>query len=442
MLESGVPMESAVEMLGQGRHPTPFSCTRYVDDEDRVIFHSETKLLRAAFEQHEKPLSFEMAGPRESLFFDLRQLSCAIVTCGGLCPGLNDVIRSIVMSLHHLYGVRRVLGIPYGYQGLTPPFEKTWRELAPAVVADVHHMGGTMLGSSRGPQDIGVMVETLERNRIGVLFVVGGDGTLRGAHQITKEIARRNLPIAVIGLPKTIDNDIAYIQRSFGFQTAVGAARHPVSAAHAEALGAPNGTGLVKLMGRHSGFLAAQAALSSGDVNFCLVPEVPFVLEEGESGFLPALKRRLVARHHAVIVVAEGAGQELLAVQSESAHDPSGNVALSDIGTFLRDRIQEYFRRIGLPFGLKYIDPSYMIRSLPADPDDSAFCLLLGQNAVHAALAGRTDAVVGYWNQHFTLIPIPLAVSRRKRINPEGMLWQSVLQSTGQLDMSGTGSPD
>ena len=440
MLESVVPMELAVEMLGHGRHPTPFSCTRYVNDEDRVTFHSETKLLRAAFEQHEEPPSFEMAGPRESLFFDPRQLTCAIVTCGGLCPGLNDVIRAIVMSLHHLYGVRRVLGIPYGYQGLTPTFEKTWRELAPAMVADVHHMGGTMLGSSRGPQDIGVMVETLERNRVGVLFVIGGDGTLRGAHQIVNEIRRRSLPMAVIGLPKTIDNDIAYIERSFGFETAVGAARHPVSAAHAEALGAPNGIGLVKLMGRHSGFLAAQAALSSGDVNFCLVPEVPFVLKEGESGFLPALKRRLVARHHAVIVVAEGAGQELSAAQSESANDPSGNVALSDIGTFLRDRIQEYFRRIGLPFGLKYIDPSYMIRSLPAGPDDSAFCLLLGQNAVHAALAGRTDAVVGYWNQHFTLVPIPLAISRRKRIDPEGMLWQSVLQATGQLDMSANSS--
>ena len=437
MLESVVPMEFAVETLRPCRYPTPFACTRYVTAEDRISFHSEMKLLRAAFEQHQEPPSFAMAGPRESLFFDPRQLSCAIVTCGGLCPGLNDVIRAIALSLHYLYGVQRVLGVPYGYQGLTPPFDKTWRELAPALVADVHHMGGTMLGSSRGPQDVGVMVDTLERNRIGVLFAIGGDGTLCGAHQITNEIRRRKLPIAVIGLPKTIDNDIAYIERSFGFETAVGAARHPVSAAHAEALGAPNGIGLVKLMGRHSGFLAAHAALSSGDVNFCLVPEVPFVLEKGDSGFLPTLKRRLVARNHAVIVVAEGAGQELVAAHAEPSFDASGNVALVDIGTFLRDKILQYFRRIQLPVGLKYIDPSYMIRSLPAAPDDSAFCLMLGQSAAHAAMAGHTNALVGYWNQHFTLVPIPLAISCRKRIDSQGDLWHSVLQATGQPDMNG-----
>ena len=437
MLESVVPMEFAVETLGACRYPTPFSCTRYVTAEDRISFHSEMKLLRAAFEQRQEPPSFEMAGPRESLFFDPRQLSCAIVTCGGLCPGLNDVIRAIALSLYHLYGVKRVVGVPYGYQGLTPPFDKSWRELSPALVADIHHLGGTVLGSSRGPQDTGVMVDTLERNGIGVLFAIGGDGTLRGAHQITKEIARRNLPIAVIGLPKTIDNDIAYIERSFGFETAVGAARQAISAGHSEALGGPHGIGLVKLMGRHSGFLSAHAALSTGDVNFCLVPEVPFALEQDDSGFLPTLKRRLVARNHAVIVVAEGAGQELVAAHAEPSFDASGNVALVDIGTFLRDKILQYFRRIQMPVGLKYIDPSYMIRSLPAAPDDSAFCQMLGQSAAHAAMAGHTNALVGYWNQHFTVVPIPLAVSCRKRIDPQGGLWHSVLQATGQPDMNG-----
>ena len=434
-------MDCTVETLGPCRHATPFSSSRYLTEKDRVTFHSEMKLLRAAFQGHEEPPSFEMAGPREYLFFDPRQLTCAIVTCGGLCPGLNDVIRAIALNLHYHYGVQQVLGIPYGYQGLTPAFEKTWRELDPPVVADIHHLGGTMLGSSRGPQDVGVMVDTLERRSVGVLFTIGGDGTLRGAHQITKEIRRRNLPIAVIGLPKTIDNDIAYMERSFGFETAVGAARQPVSAAHAEALGAPNGIGLVKLMGRHSGFLAAHTALSSGDVNFCQVPEVPFMLEQGEFGFLPALKRRLLSRHHAVVVVAEGAGQELVAAHCEPVRDASGNLVLADVGTFMRDRILEYFQRLRMPVGLKYIDPSYMIRSLPAGADDSAFCLLLGQNAVHAALAGRTNVVVGYWNRQFTLVPIPLAVSCRKRIEPDGMLWQSVLQATGQPDMSPTGSP-
>lgn len=434
-------MDFAVETLGPCRHPSPCPSGRYVTDEDRVAFHSDMKQLRAAFARGGEPPSLEGAGPRELLFFNPRQLICAIATCGGLCPGLNDVIRALVLTLHHLYAVKGVLGIPYGYQGLTPAFAHTWRELTPASVADIHHQGGTVLGSSRGAQDIPAIVDTLERNGVGVLFVIGGDGTLRGALRISEEIRQRNLPIGVMGLPKTIDNDIAYIERSFGFETAVGAARQAVSAAHAEALGSPNGIGLVKLMGRHSGFLAAHAALCSGDVNFCLVPEVSFVLEEGEFGLFPALKRRLLARHHALIVVAEGAGQELVAAHAEPRYDASGNVVLVDIGTFLRDKIQEYFRRIKMSTGLKYIDPSYMIRSLPAGPDDSAFCLLLGQNAVHAALAGRTNAVVGYWNQQFTVVPIPLAVSCRKHIEPDGQLWQSVVQATGQPAMGAESEP-
>jgi 6-phosphofructokinase 1 len=358
-----------------------------------------------------------------------------MATCGGLCPGLNDVIRGLVLALYHLYGIRRVFGIPNGYQGLMPPRDEEWTALTPKNVAEIHHYGGTILGSSRGSQDIPAMVETLVRHNVDILFLIGGDGTLRGGACLKDEICRRGLPISVIGLPKTIDNDIALIERSFGFETAVEAARGAITAAHAEALGYSFGVGLVKLMGRQSGFLAAHAALATGDVNICLVPEVPFALEQGEFGFLPALKRSLCERGHAVVLVAEGAGQELIAAQGGPAYDASGNLVLSDIGLFLRDQISSYFKRQKLPVSLKYIDPSYMIRSLPADPSDSAFCLLLAQNAVHAAMAGRTGAVVGYWNQYFTLVPIEAAVSRRKRIEPEGRLWQSVLQTTGQSPM-------
>ncbi len=424
-------MNFTVETLGSCRYPSPFPSRHYLTDEDRVVLHSEMKRVCEAFQQDQQLMSLEIAGPREKLFFDPQQISCAIVTCGGLCPGLNDVIRSIVLSLHHLYGVRRVLGIPYGYQGLAQP-GRPWAELTPESVASIHHEGGTILGTSRGSQEIGEMVSTLERSGSDVLFTIGGDGTLRGAGRIAEEIRQRNLAIGVVGLPKTIDNDIAYIERSFGFETAVAEARHVVTAAHAEALAVRNGIGLVKVMGRYSGLLAAHTTLSTGEVNFCLVPEVPFALEEGEFGLLPALKRRLLARSHAVILVAEGAGQELVAAHAEPVYDASGNLCLSDIGTFLRDKILEYFHRVKIPVVLRYIDPSYTIRSLPAGPDDSAFCSLLGQSAVHAALAGRTNAVIGFWNQQFTVVPIPMAVSSRKRIEPEGRLWQSVLQATGQ----------
>jgi 6-phosphofructokinase 1 len=270
------------------------------------------------------------------------------------------------------------------------------------------------------------MVDTLERMNICLLFTIGGDGTLRGAQAIAEEIKRRKLKIGVIGVPKTIDNDISFVDRSFGFETAISEAQRAIYAAHTEAQGARNGIGLVKLMGRDSGWIAAYGALVSGDVNFCLIPEIRFRLEP----FFEALRNRLETRQHAVVAVAEGAGQDLL--QKTSERDASGNVRYGDIGIYLRDAIKDHFEKSGMDFTLKYIDPSYIIRSVPANAHDSAFCLLLGQNAVHAGMAGRTNMVVGYWKREFTHVPIKLAVSKRKCIDPEGRLWSYVLAATGQ----------
>jgi 6-phosphofructokinase 1 len=298
--------------------------------------------------------------------------------------------------------------------------------LTPELVNRIHERGGSLLGSSRGPQDPSAMVERLEGLGIGILFAIGGDGTLRGAHAISTEAAARGLKLSIIGVPKTIDNDVSFVQKTFGFETAVSEARRATYAANTEAEAARNGIGLVKLMGRDSGFIAAYAVLVDGQVNFCLVPEVPFTLER----FLAELCRRLERRGHAVIVVAEGAGQDLMLVQEE--RDASGNVKHGDIGIFLRDAITRHFRESRRPNTLKYIDPSYAIRSVPATAHDSAFCLLLGHNAVHAGMSGRTNMVVSFWNHQFTHVPIALAVSKRKRIDPEGALWSSVLASTGQ----------
>ena len=270
------------------------------------------------------------------------------------------------------------------------------------------------------------MVDTLARMQIGILFCIGGDGTQRGALAISDEAARRGLRLSVIGIPKTIDNDISYVQKTFGFETAVSEAKKATSAAHGEAVGARNGVGLVKLMGRDSGFIAAYSVLVDNQVNFCLIPESRFTL----SALLAALRERLTQRGHAVIVVAEGAGQELLAGTGE--RDASGNIRYSDIGIFLRDSIKQHFKEIGMEINLKYIDPSYMIRSLPANPHDSAFCLVMGHSAVHAGMAGRTGMIVGYWNHQFTHVPIALAVGRRKKIDPGGWVWSSVLAATGQ----------
>jgi len=417
-------MNTQVARLGEARIANPMSAS-FVDDRERLLVPSTLADIRRSIDAGQDPPCFEIAGPRERIFFDPRSLRCGIVTCGGLCPGINDVVRAVVLSLHHHYGVKSVLGFRFGYEGLgsegVPPVE-----LTPVAVESLHLQGGTVLGSSRGPQPVPAMADTLEHLGVGILFVVGGDGTLRGAHAIAEEVKRRGRAIAVIGIPKTIDNDIAFVQQTFGFETSVVESRHVIRAANAEALGARNGIGLVKLMGRHSGFIAAYATLANGDVNFCLVPEVPFTFE----GFMAALDERLAKRGHAVIVVAEGAGQDLLASMGEK--DASGNVRLSDIGVFLRDRIQEHRRRRGADVSLKYIDPSYTIRSAPANARDAAFCTLLAHNAVHAGMAGRTDMVVGFWKHEFTHVPIALAVSERKQIDAMGRLWNHVLAATGQ----------
>ncbi len=420
-----------VQQLGECRVSSPLSGVQFVEQDDRLLYYTNPKKVEAFYNAGLKPPAFELAGPRSKIYFDPSKLKCGIVTCGGLCPGLNDVIRAIVMGLHHHYGVKTIFGFSYGFEGLSYKFGHPPIELTPEVVNDIHQMGGTILGSSRGPQDVVEMVDTLEVMNIRILFAIGGDGTLRGAQAISEEVGKRNLKISVIGVPKTIDNDISFIDQSFGFVTAVSEARSAIYAAHTEAQGARNGIGLVKLMGRESGFIAAFASITNGDVNFCLIPEMEIRLE----GFLKALHGRLEKRKHAVVVVGEGAGQELM--ESSGERDASGNIRFADIGLFLKDRILAYFREAGMEVTLKYIDPSYTIRSMPANPHDSGFCLLLGHNAVHAGMCGKTNMVVGHWNNEFTHVPIPMAVSRRKQINPQSRLWSNVLSCTGQpRDMS------
>jgi len=350
-----------------------------------------------------------------------------VVTCGGLCPGLNNIIRGVVMMLWHHYGVRRIYGFRYGYRGLAPFTPDPPTELRPEIVSHIHRIGGTMLGSSRGPQQPGEMVDTLQRLGINVLIVAGGDGGMRGAQAIYEQVKERGANIAVIGVPKTIDNDLPFIERTFGFDTAVTVAVDAISAAHVEAVGAPNGVGLVKLMGRHSGFVAAAATLASRDVNLVLVPEQPFDLE-GERGVFAWLRRRLAARSHAVIVVAEGAGQRHL--DTAAATDASGNTKLGDIGVFLRDATKREFA--GEEMNLKYIDPSYIIRAAPANPTDSIFCGRLSEDAVHAAMAGRTGMVVGMWMGRFTHVPLSAVTTARKKISLDSQFWRTVVDATGQ----------
>ncbi len=419
-------LDFAVTRLGEARFSSPMKFVEFADERRRVLCSADLEEIKADLDQDCEPPAFELAGPRERIFFDPAQVKCGIVTCGGLCPGLNDVIRAIVLSLYFHYGVRTIYGFRYGYEGLISRYGHRPLALDPEVVDHIGDKGGTILGSSRGDQNAAEMVTNLKQMGVSILFTIGGDGTQRGANAIATEALRRGLDLAVVGIPKTIDNDISFVQNSFGFYTAAAEAGRVVTTAHNEAKGARNGVGLVKLMGRESGFIAAYSALASSEVNFCLVPEVPFTLE----AFLTALKIRLEQRGHAVVVAAEGAGQELLPTATE--RDASGNRRPGDIGIFLRDRIKAHFKQMGMEMNLKYIDPSYTIRGIPANAYDSAFCLMLGQNAVHAGMAGCTNMIVGNWRDEYTHVPIPLATAQRKKINPRGWMWSNVLACTGQ----------
>ncbi len=426
------PLNTRIATLDHGAHPSPLmfntiegdGISNFVDDFTRIRFQVEIPPGAA----EDNTTFFEKAGPRKNLYFDPAKTRAAIVTCGGLCPGLNNVIRSAFLELHHNYGVRDILGIRHGFMGLTfkaePPIS-----LSTELVEDIHRDGGSILSSSRGQQDPSEMVDFLHNRGINLLLCVGGDGTQKGSHAIAQEIARRNLPISVVGVPKTIDNDILFVGMTFGYFSAIEAARSILDGAHCESKGAPNGIGLVKLMGRDSGFIAAGAAVASQEVNFVLIPEVPLQLD-GPRGFLATLHRRMMERHHAVIVVAEGAGQHLLEQADDT--DKSGNRKKADVGVFLRDRILAYFQKQGTEVNLKYIDPSYIIRSVPANSQDAWLCDGFARNAVHAAMAGKTDLIIGYWHGVFVHVPIPAAVQSRKKVDPESELWKAVISSTGQ----------
>jgi 6-phosphofructokinase 1 len=411
----------------------------YVEESDRVLFDNTHSAATARGCLVADLPGFEPAGPRRKIYFDPSKARAGIVTCGGLCPGLNDVIRGLTLQLLRRYGVERVYGFCNGFQGFAPDSRRPPIDLTLEAVSGINEHGGTILGSSRGEQEPAIVVDCLERMGVNLLFVIGGDGTLRAAMKIVGEVSRRGSRIAVVGIPKTIDNDIMYIDQSFGFQTAFSEATESIRAAHIEATGAPNGVGLVKLMGRHSGFIACYASLAMSDVNFVLIPEVPFQVE-GERGLLAVLRRRLENRGHAVIVVAEGAGQELMSAEKEAPRntDASGNKKLVDIGPWLRDRISSHFKSIGGELNLKYIDPSYQIRSVPANPYDSVYCVRLAHNAVHAAISGRTETVIGRWNGRFVHVPMGLAIRNRNTVDPHGDLWMSVLEATGQPPIFGT----
>ena len=432
-------IDLTVPTLGQATVRSPLKLSTIVGDRIyNFIGDDECVLIEALAKRScgqppaEPSAAFERAGPRELLFFEPEALKVGIVTCGGLCPGMNNAIRAATLELLNHYRVREVLGFRYGFAGLNPEEGHAPLSLTVESVEGIHHDGGSILGSSRGPQPPEIVLDTLQRMDIGLLLVIGGDGSMRAAHSVYEEAARREAPISIVGVPKSIDNDVPLVDKTFGYETAFSIAVESIRAAHTEASAYRGGVGLVRLMGRHSGFIAASAAVAAADADFVLVPEVPLVLD-GPDGFLAALVDRLRSNGHVVVVVAEGAGQDLLRDgDAPPKLDASGNVLLLDVGAFLKERIANELDEQGIRHTVKYIDPSYLIRSAPANPSDSVYSSDLARNAVHAGMAGRTGLVIGYWNGEYTHVPLREVIARRKEVDLEGDLWYAVLESTGQ----------
>jgi 6-phosphofructokinase 1 len=432
-------LDFTIEELGKPSILSPIKMSKkpgdgianYVTDEEYIRL--DTAFIPGHHHDAQKSDALQCAGPREYIYFSPSHVHAGIVSCGGLCPGINDVIRAIVRCLWYRYGVHRISGIRYGYLGFLPEYNYDIIQLDPSVVDDIHKLGGTFLGSARGGgREVVKIVDTMERLNLNVMFTIGGDGTQRGTLDIAEEVDKRRLKIAMIGIPKTVDNDFALIDRSFGFNTAVSKAVEVVTAAHMEAASAINGIGLVKVMGRDSGFIAAHTALASHEVNFVLIPEVPFNLE-GYNGFLKHLEDRLRKRNHAVIIVAEGAMQDQLLTERKT--DAGGNLKMADVGTYIRSRIIKYFEEKKMEINLKYIDPSYAIRSAPANPDDSIYCERLGNAAAHAAMAGKTKLIIGLVNNEFVHLPIKTVITHRNKIDPESSLWRDTLDAVNQPAM-------
>ncbi|KAF5959775.1 hypothetical protein HYC85_000984 [Camellia sinensis] len=374
---------------------------------------------------------FRRAGPRERVYFNSEEVRACIVTCGGLCPGINTVIREIVCGLNYMYGVDDILGIEGGYRGF---YSKNTMQLTPKTVNDIHKRGGTILRTSRGGHDTNKIVDNIQDRGINQVYIIGGDGTQKGAAAIYKEVEKRGLKVAVAGIPKTIDNDIAVIDKSFGFDTAVEEAQRAINAAHVEVESVENGVGIVKLMGRYSGFIAMIATLASRDVDCCLIPESPFYLE-GQGGLFEFVEQRLKENGHMVIVLAEGAGQEYVA---QSMHvvdgkDASGNRLLLDVGLWLTQKIKDHFMEVQkMPINLKYIDPTYMIRAIPSNASDNVYCTLLAQSAVHGAMAGYTGFTVGPVNSRHAYIPIARVTETQNIVKLTDRMWARLLASTNQ----------
>ena len=441
-------LPTKVELLGPLTVPNPASeesVGLYRTPEARKTVTADMDVI-AQFQARAQPVpAFLEAGPRRMLFHEPQSVRAVVVTSGGLAPGLNCVVHGIVTRHWNTYGVnaaRRggIFGIYDGFVGLyNKPLDKTPASLRPEITEPWLDRGGSMLGARRfHEQELGELADqitaNLALNDINILYVIGGDGSLKVAHEIAQRAKARN--ISVVGIPKTMDNDVLWVWQSFGFNTAVQKAAEVVNTMHAEAESTRR-VGLIELFGAESGFVAANATLASGHVDLVLVPEIflalcPQQCEALLDRFIEYLSQtvRSKERAHAIVVLAEGVGELFKQRQVKLGGQPvSGKNFAGELRDFLQGGLKDPLGRVVDVF---VNQPRHNIRAVPANAYDQIYCARLGALAVDNALAGYTDVMVSQWLTEYVLVPLELVALGKKSIPPGGMFWKQVVSSTGQ----------
>ena len=422
----------AIARLGERTIDTPLrdllggreESVHYVTETDRVLLDDTLGVAkrRSAGTPAELP-AFNPGGPREKLYFEPSTVTAAIVTCGGLCPGLNNVVRALVLQLANAYGVKSILGFRNGYSGLTDTSAPL--ALTPELVRDIHNRGGTILGTSRGGQEPAAMVDTLARHRVDMLFVIGGDGSLRGAQKIAAKpppatAARRG------GHPEdhrqrhSVDRPELRLPDRVRPRRRVDPRRAHRGRVHRRRRGTGQADGPAQRLHR--------LLCDTRQPRSRLRPDPRSLLPARQLPALPAQARRSAGARSR----GRRRGRRAGAVPRSAETDASGNARLGDIGALLRERVTAHFAQHGTPLSLRYVDPGYAIRSVPANAFDAVYCARLAQAAVHAGMAGFTSMVVARWHGRFIHLPIALATATRNQVDPHGDLWMSVLEATGQ----------
>jgi 6-phosphofructokinase 1 len=332
----------------------------------------------------------------------------AVLTGGGDCPGLNAVIRAVVRRGERHYH-DEIVGSRDGWRGLID------RDLEPLTVEDLRGTlprGGTVLGTSRANPfqiDGGVdrVMATVESEGIDAVIAIGGEGTL----SCTLEFHRRGLP--VVGVPKTIDNDIGVTERTFGFDTAVTIATEAIDRLHTTAE-SHNRIMVVEVMGRHVGHIATWAGIAGGATR-TLIPEEPFDIDE----VCAALSRRhQTNRYASIVVVAEGAKPVPGTMEiPEETRDEYGHIRLGGIGNRVAEQIE---KRTGIETRVSVL--GHVQRGGSPTPLDRVLSTRYGFAATDAVHDGAFGSMVALQADQIVTVALEDAVRELKGVDPA--LWE------------------